>query len=128
MCSANVFRTIVGSFLLTLLLVGDLALAQEKSCKDAATTAAMRACENSRYEKSEQKLNAEYGQLMKQLDRSRQEKLRAAQRAWLAFRDANAAFLASEAENGTLAPLIKVSALADMTDARALELARMSKQ
>jgi len=128
MGSANMFRTIVGSFLLGLVLVGDCAFPQDNSCKDAATTAAMRACENSRYEKSEQKLNAEYGQLMKQLDRSRQEKLRAAQRAWLAFRNANAAFLASEAENGTLAPLVKVSALADMTDARALELARMSKQ
>jgi uncharacterized protein YecT (DUF1311 family) len=108
--------------------MGHCAFPQDQGCKDAATTAAMRTCENSRYERSEQKLNAEYGRLMKQLDRSRQEKLRAAQRAWLSFRDANAAFVESEAENGSLAPILKISALADMTEARALELARIGKQ
>jgi uncharacterized protein YecT (DUF1311 family) len=88
----------------------------------------MRACENSRYEESEHRLNSEYGQLMKHLDPFRQEKLRAAQRAWLAFRNANADFLASEAQGGSLAPLIKVTALADMTEARATELAKLGKQ
>ena len=127
MRSANVFCAIVGPFLLTLLLVGQCAFSQGQGCKDAVTTAAMRACENSRYERSEQRLNAEYGRLMKQLDHSRQERLRAAQRAWLSFRDANAAFVEGEAENGSLALLLKISALADMTEARALELARMGK-
>ena len=104
------------------------ARAQDTRCKDTATTAAMRACENSRYESADQALNAEYARLMRQLSPSRQRRLSEAQRTWVAFRTANADFLASAAEGGSLAPLIKVTALADMTEARIAELRTWAKQ
>jgi uncharacterized protein YecT (DUF1311 family) len=113
--------------LLTGLLASHCAEAADSGCQDAATTAAMRACENTRYEKSERELNAAYATLTKQLDPTQQEKLRGAQRAWLAFRDANAQFLAGVAQAGTLAPLIKVTALADMTEARTKELEKLQR-
>jgi uncharacterized protein YecT (DUF1311 family) len=114
--------------LLTGLLAWHCAEAADTGCKDATTTAAMRACENTRYEKSERELNAAYATLTKQLDPTQQEKLRRAQRAWLAFRDANAQFLAGAAQAGTLAPLIKVTALADMTEVRTKELEKLQRQ
>jgi uncharacterized protein YecT (DUF1311 family) len=87
----------------------------------------MRACENSRYQQSDQQMQAVYAQLMKKIDRLQKEKLRQAQRAWVAFRDANADFLAGAARDGTLAPLIKISALADMTEARTKELQQLNQ-
>ncbi len=97
-------------------------------CKHATTTAAMRACENARFQKAEQELNAAYKNLMKQLDDGQREKLRLAQSAWLRFREANADFQADSIRGGTLAPLIKMSALADMTEARTAELKKALQQ
>jgi uncharacterized protein YecT (DUF1311 family) len=93
-----------------------------RDCKSATTTAAMRACQNARFQKAEQELNAAYKDLMVQLDDGRREKLRVAQSAWLRFREANADFEADAARGGTLAPLIKMTVLADMTEARTAEL------
>jgi uncharacterized protein YecT (DUF1311 family) len=57
-----------------------------------------------------------------QLDDAQRLKLRQSQRAWLRFRDTNAAFQAGLVEGGTLAPLIKVASLTEMTNARTAEL------
>jgi uncharacterized protein YecT (DUF1311 family) len=111
-----------------LLLLAQSASSDDTSCKDASTTAAMRACENLRYESADQKLNAAYARLVTQVDHLRREKLKQSQRAWVAFRNANADFLASAAEGGTLGPLIRVTAMAEMTEARATELEKIAKQ
>ncbi len=91
-------------------------------CDNAITTADMRICEGSRYASSERELNAAYQDVMAHLDSAQKEKLRLAQRAWLRFRDSNADFQASLVQGGTLAPLVRISVLTDMTKARALEL------
>ncbi len=82
----------------------------------------MRNCENLRYERAQQTLDSTYAELMKQLDATGKAKLRAAQSAWLKFRQADADFEASLAAGGTLAPLIKITVMADLTEARAVEL------
>jgi uncharacterized protein YecT (DUF1311 family) len=97
-------------------------------CKNATTTAAMRACENARFQTAEQELNAVYKDLLKQLDEGQKEKLRLAQSAWLQFREANANFEADAARGGTLAPLIKITVLADMTEARTTDLKKALKR
>jgi uncharacterized protein YecT (DUF1311 family) len=91
-------------------------------CENAVTTAAMRNCEATRYATAQQELNATYQRLMGRLDSGQKEKLRLTQRAWLRFREANADFQASLAQGGTLAPLMRISSLTEMTKARALEL------
>jgi len=96
--------------------------ARADSCSDAATTAAMRDCENMRYRAADQQLNTLYARLLSQLDNDRRQKLRLAQRAWVQYRDANAEFLAAAAKGGSLAPLLKITAMADMTEARVKEL------
>jgi uncharacterized protein YecT (DUF1311 family) len=58
----------------------------------------------------------------------RKEKLRSAESAWVLFRDKNADFLASTAEGGTLAPLLRVSALAEMTEQRLQDLTRLARK
>ena len=97
-------------------------------CQNATSTAAMRACENARYEKADRELNVVYQKLIKELEAGPREKLRVAQNAWLRFRDANSDFQASLAEGGTMAPLLKISTLAEMTEARTEELRKAPMQ
>jgi uncharacterized protein YecT (DUF1311 family) len=91
-------------------------------CENAVTTAAMRTCEASRYATAQQELDAAYQRLMEHLDDGQKQKLRTSQRAWLGFRDANADFQASLVQGGTLAPLVRIGSLTEMTKARTQEL------
>lgn len=95
-------------------------------CSSAVTTAAMLNCANVRYEKAQQDLNAAYQSLLKKQDAIGKNKLRAAQTAWLQFRQANADFLADAARGGTLAPVITITTLMEMTEARVKELQHYS--
>jgi uncharacterized protein YecT (DUF1311 family) len=101
--------------------------ADPPGCDNATTTAAMQACESARYTQANQKLNEVYAQLIKKLDPSKREKLRVAELAWIQFRDKNAAFMATAAEGGTLAPLIQLTTSTTMTEARAAELAKFGQ-
>jgi len=94
-------------------------------CEAATTSAEMRACANQRYREADAALNAIYQRLTAQLPARRRERLRAAQQAWIAFRDRNASFIASAVEQGTQYPILEVSALAHMTEQRAEELEQL---
>ncbi len=98
------------------------AWASEKTCEEAVSTAEMRECVNRRYAEVDGELNRVYKKLLLQLGTERQELLRDAQRAWLEYRDKNAAFVASDFQNGTLHPLLEVSERASMTQRRVEEL------
>ena len=92
------------------------------ACGSESTTAAMRNCENLRYQRAAEALDSVYAQLMKQLDETGKAKLRSAQSAWLQFRQADADFEADKARGGTLAPLFRIGVMADLTVARVIEL------
>jgi uncharacterized protein YecT (DUF1311 family) len=92
------------------------------NCTDAVTTSAMRVCEKARYDAAQRELNAAYQTLLQHLDSEQKQKLRAAQRAWIRFRDTNAEFESSLAQGGTLAPLIRIGSLTEMTRNRVSEL------
>lgn len=100
----------------------DAVWASEKACEEAMTTAEMRDCVNRRYAKVDDELNRVYRRLLAQLDPKRRALLREAQKAWIEFRDKNAAFVASDAEGGTLYPIIEVSERASMTERRIEQL------
>ena len=116
----------VYSGLLAVLFLASLGLgnvrASEKACEEAVTTAEMRDCVNHRYAKVDDKLNQVYRRLLAQLDPERRKLLRDAQKSWIVFRDKNAAFVASDAEGGTLYWIIEVSERASMTERRIKEL------
>jgi uncharacterized protein YecT (DUF1311 family) len=104
------------------LFAQDSAAATEQDCQQATVQSAMRSCENARYEVAQRELNSAYQSLLHHLDDARRLKLRQSQRAWVRFRDANATFRASLVDGGTLAPLIKVATLTEMTNARTADL------
>jgi uncharacterized protein YecT (DUF1311 family) len=91
-------------------------------CGSETTTAAMVNCENLRYQRAQQALDSLCAELMKQLDETGKMKLRTVQSTWVRFRRADSDFEADIARDGTLAPLIRVTVLADMTEARTREL------
>lgn len=81
------------------------------------------------FETADATLNKVYQQLIGKLDDEGKEKLKVAQRAWVQFRDAQAAFEADkEARGGSMAPLIYNGARKTLTDARIKELQRVRKE
>jgi len=88
----------------------------------------MRECELERYKQADAAMTAAYEALMGQLDQTGKAKLRSAQRAWIKFRDAESDLQADAARGGTLAPVIRTSALADLTESRRDQLLRDTKE
>lgn len=80
------------------------------------------------FEASDRTLNKVYKELTAKLDEQAQEKLKAAQRVWVQFRDAHGEFVADAgARGGRLAPLLYEEARKILTDARIKELQRAIK-
>lgn len=96
--------------------------AESATCENATSTAAMRECEIARLKRADAGMNAAYRSLQAKLDQRGKDKLRAAQQAWIRFRDAEADYQADAARDGTLAPLLAASVQADLTEARRREL------
>jgi len=61
----------------------------------------MNACAFQRWQKADRELNALYGKLMKQADA---DKLQAAQRAWVQYRDLECKYEGADSEGGSLQP------------------------
>ncbi len=75
------------------------------------------------FDAADSALNRVYKQLTDKLDKESQLKLKAVQRAWVQFRDAEAQFEADlEARGGTMAPLIYNGTRASLTKTRTKEL------
>jgi uncharacterized protein YecT (DUF1311 family) len=89
--------------------------------KNAKTTAAMLACINTEYRRVGELLNRAYGQLLATPGIDKQ-KLAAAQKRWLAFRDADCKFAGSINAGGTLESVDVGTCLIDDTTARIKEL------
>lgn len=87
-------------------------------CKKAETQMEMEACAGKSLDAADRKLNAIYTKLMKQLGSADKRKLRQAQRAWIAYRDAQCAFNASGSEGGTIQPTIILDCKEDLTNAQ----------
>jgi len=84
----------------------------------AQTQQEMNQSEEQRYEKADKELNLEYAKLMKVVDESAKEKLKKAQRAWVAYRDAEAEYATSDCKGGTIEPMILFATMANLTEAR----------
>ena len=92
-------------------------------CMDRAggVTVSMRECISEEYARQDVLLNEMYRQLMQRLGTEGQHDLRNAQRAWIAFREAECAWRAS-GETGTLGPVIIDSCWLGFTTERAAKL------
>jgi uncharacterized protein YecT (DUF1311 family) len=94
-----------------------------QSCLDEAHTQSdMTACAVRERVSADSALNRAYQSLMPTLEPERRELLRAAQRAWIVFRDTHCAFEESEFSGGSLAPMIESLCVARLTRERTREL------
>lgn len=101
------------------------ALAFARDCADAATQSDMTACYGDAFKAADKALNATYARIGQRLrdDPDTKKLLVTAERAWVAFRDAECAFSASGAEGGTIFPMTVSICMTELTKARTAQLA-----
>lgn len=99
--------------------------AQAETCENAATEAEAAACYDRAHKAADHTLNAAYREIERRLgdDADTRKLLVEAERAWIAFRDAECRFSTSAAEGGTIHPMLVSMCQTDMTTARNAELA-----
>jgi uncharacterized protein YecT (DUF1311 family) len=95
------------------------------SCADPQTQAAINACAGQEYKEADAALNTVYRQLMEKVEAKQKAQLKAAQVAWVKFRDAHCAFATALYEGGSMAPTISYGCLTAMTKSRTEELKRV---
>lgn len=94
-------------------------------CGNGLSTLAIVACVQSKTQVADKRLNAAYTSLQRGVDAGQREPLRAAQRLWIQYRDANCRFYG--AQDGTISGIKAAECLRAMTDARAAELEDAAK-
>ena len=89
----------------------------------AQTQAEMNAQARKDFERVDAELNSTYAALVAKLpDAESKRKLKESQRAWIAFRDAEAAFAADQARGGSMAPTIRYGTMTELTQQRLSQL------
>ena len=102
-------KYLIALLLLTLSAVPALAQSQSEMNREAAAS----------FVKADAELNRVYAKVLAMLDDEGRAKFKAAQRAWVVFRDAQAEFeMDNEARGGSMAPLIYEGFRARITKAR----------
>lgn len=94
----------------------------------AQTQAEMNQEAAAEFKKADRDLNKLYPQVLAKLDEEGQARLKAAQRAWVAYRDAQADLEADMARGGTMAPLLRANSLAATTLERIEQLRAFLKE
>ena len=105
-------------------LVSGAALASD--CGDLTTQGEMNRCMADQYRELDRQLNAVYSSYRARLDPQQRGDLKAAQEAWVRFRDVDCAFEASGSVGGSVHPFVEAACLAAKTKARLEDLRRYS--
>ncbi len=110
--------------LVMLLTVGTAfgAGAQDNDCENASDQATLNRCAERSYRASDARLNETYRALEQRVSPAGLSKLKAAQRAWLAYRDAQCAFNAAGSEGGSVHPMVLSMCLDTLTKAQTEQL------
>lgn len=109
-----------GALLVLLLAAGPAAAEDAGACNGRTSTAGIAACLAGQTKLWDARLNAAYAALQTRIDPGQRDPLRAAQRLWIQYRDANCGFYG--AREGTIRQIEAAECLRAMTEARALEL------
>jgi uncharacterized protein YecT (DUF1311 family) len=89
----------------------------------AQTQAGMNTQARAEFVQADAELNKTYEALLTKLpDAGSKEKLKLSQRAWLAFRDAEAGFAADQVRGGSMAPTIRYETMTELTQQRIKQL------
>lgn len=95
---------------------------KKQPCADLMAQNDMNRCAADEYKKADAELNKVYQQLVPKLEGEHKEKLKVAQRAWVAFRDAHCEYEAFAFDGGSMQPLIRYSCLEAVTRERTKQL------
>src|SRR5437868_7127096 len=87
-------------------------------CENAQTQIEMNDCAKREFDKTDAKLNKIYNQLMSKLEGEHKTKLKAAELAWIKYRDANCECESFLNQGGTIYPLVYNGCLTTMTNNR----------
>lgn len=111
-------------FLVALLFMLPLSVANADECARAGDQGSMTACARKDYEKSDEALNVLYRQITQRLNDDDQTKkqLVSAQRAWIQFRDTECEFASSGVSGGSIETLIFLGCAERLTRARIADL------
>jgi uncharacterized protein YecT (DUF1311 family) len=96
-----------------------------KPCGDQPNTLAIVDCVQAKTKVWDQRLNAAYKALQQRIDADQRDPLKAAQRLWIQYRDANCRFYGSQ--EGTIREIQAAECQRAMTQDRALELEKAMK-
>jgi uncharacterized protein YecT (DUF1311 family) len=110
-------------YLISLALLIAALLASLTSHANAQSQAEMNHQAAKDFEKADAKLNSTYAALMAKFpDAESKRKLKESQRAWIAFRDAEAAFAADQFRGGSAAPVLRWTSMTETTEQRIKQL------
>jgi uncharacterized protein YecT (DUF1311 family) len=104
---------VVTSFLIMVSAGG--ASAAEPDCKNPQDQYSMNMCAARDYKISDAKLNGAYRALLAGVSATGRAKLQSAQRAWVAYRDAQCAFETAGTSNGSVHPMVVLRCLDALT-------------
>ena len=129
----RIMKTIKSPIILILaLLMSSISIAGQKPkddpCANAQTQLEMNMCWGNQYKAADTQLNTAYREFASKLSPEETAQLKAAQLAWIKFRDANCEFVADAYKGGTIRPMIAAMCLADVTTARTAELKAQMKE
>ena len=94
-------------------------------CGDAPDSVAIVACVDAKARAWDRRLNAAYAALQQRIDAEQRDPLRAAQRSWIQYRDANCRFYGSQ--SGSIRQVQAAECVRAMTQERTLELEKAMK-
>lgn len=105
--------------LVLLVLSAPVAFAAD-NCASAETQAALDQCYGNAWKVSDKELNTLYRRIEARLkdDPDATKRLVSAQKAWLAFRDAECGFATSKSEDGSAYPMLQAICLMGLTEKR----------
>ena len=114
------------AYLVLILITAFTSAARADECDNAMDQPTLNACADQSFRKADAELNAVYKKLQsRKMDDAQAGKLlTAAERAWVAFRDAECEFDAADNIGGTIYPMIYSGCLERLTKARIEQLDR----
>src|SRR5262245_3342038 len=99
-----------------------------KSCAKAMTQVEMNQCASDEYKNADAELNKIYQQAMLKLEPEHKEKLKAAQTAWIKFRDTHCECEAFFVRGGSIEPMYRLECLKQITKDRTVQLRKLVEE
>ncbi|HZZ04802.1 lysozyme inhibitor LprI family protein [Paraburkholderia sp.] len=92
--------------------------AETIDCKNASDQYSLNHCADLDYQSADKKLNETYSKLLKKVSPQGKPRLQKAERAWVAYRDAQCEFLTSSPTPYSAQPMIHAYCLSRLTEAQ----------